>query len=381
MKRLFPIKMNNYERIDTYRLLNTYEDWHLNGPFNIMFKKYAAARKASTTNNMIITKYVNYILGKGLADLNGYDVNKIFSLDDQYMFINDIKESANAPLQIIYNFKGEISAIYHVPVRCIGPNKEEDMLDEVSGYWYCYDWSQQTIYPPRFIPAFGKGGMVLDNGMEIKQEEIFYFKNLDDNPVFAEADWLSCIQYCFTQEEISNFMLKHTKNSFSAGIAVNFNDGDSYSDDQIDDLVFDIRAQLTGSDGDPFLISINKNGENAMTFATIDQPDAYQKYSFVSDLAKTSIMEAHSVTNPALFGVIAPSGFTSQAEDKAESKKDLFESIILPYRDRICLALTKIFEINSPGIKLKFLDQQVEDKTVIDENTGQVNTEEKNTDL
>lgn len=383
MKRLHSIKMNNYEAIDAYvRLNSTFENYYLNGHLNSQFYKYDAAYRASSTNRSIIDKYVKFIVGKGLVDENGYDISKIFGFDDLELFVLDYVKSANTALQTIYNFKGEISNLYHLPIRCIGVNKEEDIMDDVSAYWYCFDWRQRSVYQPEQFPGFAKGEPIIVNDIPVKPTEIFFLRGLDDSPLFSEPSYLPCLQYCFTDEQVSNFINKHIRKSFSVKTIINVNNGDKYSDDQIDELIRTYKSELTGTDGEEMLVSINNGIETATTVETIDIPDAYQQYQFVVQQCKNEIMQAHGVTNPALFGVIAPSGFSSQAEDKQVSKLDLFDEVIQPMRNRIIYALNKLLSVNSPNISLKFIDQ-LDEVTKVD-NGGNVTTQvidEKNNNI
>ncbi len=350
MKRIHILKMNNYVKPDPQALLMQSNKWITNGVNNDYFLTVEASYLGSPTNQSIIDNYVNYILGEGLSDENGlYDVESIFSEEDQRLAITDFKLQGACALQVIYNFGGGIAKLYYVPTKSIAVNKEPDITDDIKSYWYSFDWRYRTKYRPIEIPAFGCG-----DGLET---EILYIKRHSPQPIFALPDWQSGIQYCQTEEELSNYYISHIRNNFSAGKVVNINQGTTDSEEAMDETRTAIINKLSGSsNAGSIIVAFNDNVENKTTVDTIPVEDAFSQFQFLSQECVEKIMLAHKVNDKSLFGLPMPSGFSSVAEQMVQSLKILYRSQINPIRRLLIKGLEPAFKKNDPNIKLIFTD-------------------------
>jgi hypothetical protein len=358
--RLHVVKMNNYTKIDTQVLLTQSTRWLTNGPDNSYFYTVERAYLGSPTNQAIIDNYTNYIIGEGIEDKTGLiDVTSYLSEEDQRLAIADFKIHGACAFQVIYKMDGSISKLYYVPTKCLAVNKEPDVTDEPTGYWYSFDWQLRTRFKPEFYPAFGCGDKT--------QTEILYIKRHSPQPIFALPDWQSGIQYCQTEEELSNYYVNHIKNNFSAGKIVNINQGIPADDEAQEEAERAIKTQLTGtSNAGHIIISFNENKDNATTVDTIEINDAYSQFQFLSEECKTNIMLAHKVNDRILFGLPTPSGFSSAADQMVQALKMLYRSQINPSRRIILNGLSRAFETINPACKLHFVDFEelrVQDQT------------------
>lgn len=344
------IRLNNYERVDTQLLMNQSTKWLTNGPDNSQFIKVENAYIGSPTNTAIIDNFVNYLLGDGLIDSNNtVNIYDIISGEDLRNAITDFKIQGACSLQVIYNFGGKVAKLYYVPVKSLAPNREPDITDEITSYWYSFDWRFKTKYKPLQIPAFGYG-----NGLET---EILYIKRHSFQPIFTLPDWFSGIQFCQTEQELSNYYISHIKNNFSAGKVVNINQGSTDSEEAMDEAKSAILNNLTGSsNAGATIVSFNDNYENRTTVDTIPIEDAYSQFQFLSNECRTMIMMAHKVNDPSLFGLPLPSGFSSAADQMAQSLKIFYRSQIKPSREIILEGLQKAFNTINPSCNLEFVE-------------------------
>ena len=187
MKRLHFIEMNKYVKVDIQSLLISSNKWITNGADNSYFYAVEDAYLGSPTNQAIIDNFTDYILADGLIDENGLvDIEKILDEEDLRNAVTDFKMQGACAFQVIYNFGGQVSKLYYVPTKSLAVNKEPDITDEVTSYWYSFDWRFRTRYKPTQIPAFGYG-----NGLET---EILYIKRQSAQPVYALPDWKSGIK-------------------------------------------------------------------------------------------------------------------------------------------------------------------------------------------
>jgi hypothetical protein len=352
MKRLHVVEMNKYVKVDIQSLINTSQKWITNGADNSYFIEVENAYLGSPTNQSIIDNFTNYILGDGLIDENNsIDIESILSEEDLRNAVTDFKMQGACALQVIYNFGGGISKMYYVATKSLAINREEDITDEPKSYWYSFDWRFRTKYRPEEIPAFGYG-----DGL---QTEILYIKRQSAQPVYALPDWQSGIQYCQTEEELSNYYNKHIKNNFSAGKIVNINQGSTDSEEAMDEAERAIINKVTGSNNaGNLIVSFNDNYENRTTVDSIEITDAYSQFQFLSSECLEKIMLSHKVNDRGLFGLPMPSGFSSVAEQQVQSLKILYRSQINPSRKILIKGLEKAFKKNNPNVKLKFEDYE-----------------------
>lgn len=350
MKRLHFIEMNKYVKVDIQSLLISSNKWITNGADNSYFYAVEDAYLGSPTNQAIIDNFTDYILADGLIDENGLvDIEKILDEEDLRNAVTDFKMQGACAFQVIYNFGGQVSKLYYVPTKSLAVNKEPDITDEVTSYWYSFDWRFRTRYKPEQIPAFGYG-----NGLE---SEILYIKRQSAQPVYALPDWQSGIQYCQTEQELSNYYNKHINNNFSAGKIININQGTTDSEEAMEEAERSILNKVSGSNNaGNVIVSFNDNYENRTTVESIEITDAYSQFQFLSTECVDKIMLAHKVNDKSLFGLPMPSGFSSVADQMEQSLKILYRNRINPMRKILTKGLEKAFKKNNPNVKLAFKD-------------------------
>lgn len=350
MKRLHIVEMNKYVKVDIQSLLISSNKWITNGADNSYFYAVEDAYLGSPTNQSIIDNFTNYILGEGLIDESGsVDIESILDEECLRNAVTDFKMQGACAFQVIYNFGGTINKLYYVPTKSLAVNKEPDITDEVTSYWYSFDWRFRTRYKPVEIPAFGYG-----NGLE---SEILYIKRQSAQPVYALPDWQSGIQYCQTEQELSNYYNKHINNNFSAGKIININQGTTDSEEAMEEAERSILNKVAGTNAaGNTIVSFNDNYKNRTTVESIEITDAYSQFQFLSQECLEKIMLAHKVNDKALFGLPIPSGFSSVAEQMIQSLKILYRSQINPSRKILTKGLEKAFKKNNPNAKLKFVD-------------------------
>jgi hypothetical protein len=236
-----------------------------------------------------------------------------------------------------------------VPVKSLAINREPDITDDVTAYWHSFDWRYRTKYVPTKVAAFGCG-----DGLET---EILYIKRHSTQPLYALPDWQSGIQYCQTEQELSNYYNKHINNNFSAGKIININQGTTDSEEAMEEAERSILNKVAGTNAaGNTIVSFNDNYENRTTVESIEITDAYSQFQFLSQECLDKIMLSHKVNDKSLFGLPMASGFSSVAEQMAQSLKILYRNRINPMRKILTKGLEKAFKKNNPNVKLVFED-------------------------
>jgi hypothetical protein len=328
-----------------------------NGVNNDFFKYIKDRYNGSPTNAGIINSYVNYIIGEGLIEISNFNINKYISKRDIRLICQDYKLYGQFTLQIIWSqgskvLKEEPYPIQfkHINTEKIGLNLDES--GDINGYWYSFNWSQQTRYKPRLYPKFD--GVYKDNAIEL-----LTFNRISSEPYFPQPDYLSGLQYAHLEEELSNSAINHVLNGFSAGKVINCKGGVPPTDELRETYKNKIIEKLTGTTNKNKTIVSFSNGidggnEIEVTNIQIDQLDAQLVY--FSEEAERKIFKAHSVVNPILFGSNDKSGFGNNKDEMKEALKTLYRSNINPMREVIIDSLEYLMGFSEPNISLKFKD-------------------------
>jgi hypothetical protein len=347
---IYRINLNNYVRPNPHSLITQTNKYITNGTDNTYFLTVEKAYLGSPTNQAIIDNYSNYILGEGLYDMNGIiNVEDYLSEEDQRLAFTDYKMQGACAFQVMYNLKGGVSKLYYIPTKSLAIDRQADITEEPQAYWYSFDWTQKSKFRPEKYAAFGYGDKI--------EAEILYIRRASPQPLFSLPDWQSGIQYCQTEEELSNYYISHIKNNFSAGKLINIFDGVPENDEQMEEAKRAVMNEMTGtSAAGTVIVSFNANKENATTIENIEITDAYQQFQFLSVECVDKIMLSHKVNDKALFGFNNTSGFSSTAEQVIQSMKILYRSQINPIRRTLIKGLERVFVEISPESKLKFND-------------------------
>jgi len=344
------VKLNSFTRPNPTNLITQANRYITNGPDNQYFYYVEDLYISSPTNQAIIDNMTNYILGEGLIDENGLDIESILSEEDLRCAIQDFKTYGSCVLQVIYSFLPikKIAKLVYIPTKSVAIAKQDDLSQDIQGYYYCFDWRAKSKYRPYYVPAFGYG--------ENNETELLRILRPSGQPLFPLSDWVSANQWCEVEGEMSNFCINHIQKSFSVAKIININKGTAgLSDDDLEETKRAIISELTGSDGERVVVSFNENKEQETTIQDVQIQDAYQQFDGLSKQAEDKILRAHKITSPSLFGMDKSTGFSSNAEEMAMALKILYRSQVNPTRKILIKALEDALKING-DYKLKFED-------------------------
>lgn len=351
------INLNNY--VLPQIKITTGTKYILNGDNNSFFKYVKERYNGSPTNAGVINAYVNYIIGEGLIDKSGINVRKYISKTDLRLICNDYKLQGQFAVQVIWS-KGSIGMknvpeikpqpvlIKYIPVEKIGFNK--DRQGNINGYWYSFDWENKTVYKPELFSVF-------DGQYKEQSKEIYYVKRVTSENYFATPDYLSGLQYAHLEEELSNAAINHVFNDFVGSKIINVKGGTQPSEELKELYQRKILEKLTGSTNkNKAIVSFVTDDEGGEIEIKSVEPTQYDEiFTNFTDLAERKLFQAHSVTNPILFGVKEGSGFSNK-DEQSEALKTLYRSNINPMREVIIDGLEFILRFTEPTIQLEFKD-------------------------
>jgi hypothetical protein len=306
----------------------------------------------SATNNAVINGVSRLIYGKGLTALdaaskpNDYaSFITMFKSEDVRKLVVDLKMLGQCAMQVLYSKDHKkVISVQHISVHLICPekcNKE----GKIANYYYSDNWDNVKEYAPIKIPAFNTS---------TSDTEILFVKPYSVGmKYFSGVDYQGGLPYATLEEEIAQYLITETQNSFSGTKIVNVNGG-RYTDEQQDDISNKIKSSLTGSKGQKVIVAFNENQELATTVVDIPLNDAPKHYEYLSTESRDKILTAHNVTSPLMFGIITGTGFSSNADELATSMTAFDNTIVRSFQDLLIDAFNSILAFNNITLKLHF---------------------------
>lgn len=355
------IELSNYVKPKIEERIN--EDWVLNGRYNGFFQYIIDRYNGSPTNAALINAYVDRIYGKGISIVNAKNnaseyarLLSILPKKELRKIVSDFKLFGSAVGQIVYakSSKRRIVSIKHMDRISVAPSKADK--GEVKKYFVCDNWKNTLSNVPKSYPAFG-----YSNSAPI---EIFEIKPYKAGKVyFADPDYLPGLQYAMLEEEISNFSVNHIMNGLSAGVVINFNNGEP-SPEIKDEMDRSIKRKLSGSNGAKIIVSFNDSADTAPTIEAVPNNSNHEQWIFWAGEARQQLLVAHRVTSPILFGVKDNTGLGNNANEMEEGNKFLSKYTIRPLQTEILEALEEIVSVNNISSPLEFLPiEEAKDET------------------
>jgi len=347
----------HFVQLEAYKAPKTVEsnrnDWVDFGDDNNYYQFLIDAYNNSTTNNAIINAISKLIYGKGL---DATDSNKkpneyaqmkmLFRKDMLKKSAIDLKMLGQFAIQLIYNkTKDAIIRTEHIPVHLLRAKKCNDK-GEITAYYYSDNWEDVKKFVPKEIPAFGYGDKTL---------EILFVGNYTvGQKYYSNVDYIGSIPYAKLEEEISDYLINDVQKGFSGRTVINFNNG--IPDEEKQQLISSkVKGQLTGSGGDPVIVSFNNSDTEKTTVDSIPLNDAPAHYSYLSEESRGKILLGHRVTSGLLFGIQTANGFSSNADELKNASVLFDNTVIVPFQETILDALDQILAFNQVSLNLKFI--------------------------
>ena len=318
------------------------------------FHLLTEAYNTSTTNAACIEGVADLIYGKGLTtddDSFKDELHRLIPAEDLKRVTFDMKLYGNSAFQVYWNKEHtKIKKFYHVPVQTLRAEKLLDM-NRVQAYYYCTDWDDVRRHKEKIrIPAFGTSD---------EECEILYIKEYEPNRYYYSLpDWISALQYSFTEAELSNLHLNNIENGFLPVAMVNFNNGVPAPEERqtIESL---LETKFTGTrNAGRFMVSFNDDAINKPTIDTIPIDNLHEKYTYVAEYAQDRILVAHRIVSPLLFGIrTANNGFSSQSEEMKTAYSIMQTMTIFPFQSLVLNAIDKAFIMGGIGKKDLMFEQ------------------------
>lgn len=308
----------------------------------------------STTTAACVDGVADLIYGKGLItddDEFKDTLAKLIPAEDLKKVSFDLKLYGNAAFQILWNNEHtKVIKMFHVPVQTLRAEKIH-LGTKCEAYYYCTDWNDVRKQKEKIrIPIFGTS---------TEQREIVYIKDYEPNRYYYSLpDWISSLQYSFTEAELSNLHLNNIENGFLPVAMVNFNNGVPAPEErQTIESLLETKFSGTRNAG-RFMVSFNDDAINKPTIDTIPIENLHEKYTYVAEYAQDRILVAHRIVSPLLFGIrTAANGFSSQAEEMKTAYSIFQTMTIQPFQQLLLNGIDKVLVEGGWGKHDLYFDQ------------------------
>ena len=354
----------NLVNLSGYEMPQAIEDkrkeWVAYGEDNNYYWFLIQSYLQSATNNAAIRSISDQIYGEGICidgkEKDSPEVKELRSFIGHRCLkkiILERKMLGQAAMQVIYNKSGndrKVVKVKHFPINTLRPEK---MNSEgvIEGYYYHPNWAEKKRSDSlKRIPTFGNS---------TEKIELFIIKPyLSSYDYFCPPDYSGALPYAELENEIADYLLNETKNSFSGTKVINFNNGVP-DIEQRELITRDVKSKLTGSRGQKVIVAFNENQESATTVEDISLNDAPSHYEYLANEAMHKILVGHRITSPMLLGIKDSGKGLGNNADEIKTASQLFTStVIAPYQDELIDALTEIMELNGEVPELYFITAQ-----------------------
>ncbi len=343
--KIHVVDMSSHTRPEVVEVYG--EDWVEYGENNDYYQYLIDRYNGSPTNNASINGIVEMIYGKGLAVIDGEDielskvVKELFPKEDVHRGANDSYTLGGGAFQVIYSKGGsKIMPLVHMPVETLRAEKAKDGV--IKAYYYSPDWTKATktgANKPKRYPAFGYGNKKQVEILFIKPYKAGYF-------YYSPVAYQGGVPYAELEEEIANYHLSNIKNGLSPSMLINFNNGvPSEEDRRI--IEKNIQEKFGGSsNAGKFILAFNDSKELAASIEPVILSDAAEQYQFLADESRNKIMVSHRIVSGMIVGIKEQTGLGNNAEELQTASTLMDNIVIRPYQNTILDAFEKILEYN-----------------------------------
>ena len=314
----------------------------------------------SSTHSAIVNQTAAMIAGSGLQIEDETNLDALVRLKKFIASANsketlqevmdkiafDLKLQGAYALNVIWSKDRQtISEIHHIGVEKIRAGLPNEM-GVIDTYYVSADWSntRKTANKPTPIKAFNTKDRTSANQIIYSS---LYSPMMD---VYGTPDYSGCVNWCLTDQMVSEFHLSNIKNGFSGSYFINFNNGVPTREERVQ-IERQIERKFAGAtNAGKFVLTFSDGKENEPTITPISVSNADKQYLALQELLTQNILTGHRVTSPMLFGIKNDTGLGSNVDELNSAFEVYQNTVIKPFQANILKILSKIFEVNDMNL-------------------------------
>lgn len=303
--------------------------------------------KTSPKNGAILKAKTRYVYGRGwevdrtnLSPVEVIETQSFLAKTEQGKVtkknIGDHQKHGGFCAEMIPSKDGKIWTPKYLPFRFvrIAPTQyNEDKSEKPSVYWYTRDWSKKAKAKENkdfteFHP-FPWDKKEIDTG---KRYIVYYKDDEYDNDTYPLPNYIQGIPYIDADAEVGNFVKHNVKNGFSAGLLVNFFNGDPDDDQKAEIQEMWDKAKHGTDNAGAAILAFNEQSDQGVKVEQIAPNGQDDRYVNLNNQIRDEIFTAHTVS-PLVVGMKGDSGFSNNADEKRQSKEDFIEDYAIPQQE------------------------------------------------
>jgi hypothetical protein len=319
----------------------------------------------SPTHNSIQTGKIELAYGEGLTwdenEKTQFDINvinKLYNKPNADEDLNEILEKLlidatlfhGYALQIIWSKDRQtIAEIYHVPFESIRMGRPDKETNDINEYYISNDWTnwRRKMNKPEAIKKFD-----INDRKEARQ--LIYVQGYFPNQIYTQPAYIASAPYILLDYEIGQSHLNAIYNGLSPNFVLSVNSGIPSEDEQ-DEFVDDVKANLTGSKGQKVMVTFSEGKDQAPEILPIQILDEHEKYTTLNEAVVQNLLTANRLTSPMLLGIKTEGQLGGSNE--IENAFDLYYNQVIKKTQKFVLkTLNKILKINgSEDVEFKII--------------------------
>jgi hypothetical protein len=222
-------------------------------------------------------------------------------------------------------------------IRIIAPDDNEE---SIQGYIVNKSWKKYLEKNSVAYPGFSK--------IDIKNpSQILYVKKHQSGKYYyGEPNYVSNVKSIMCDYSIANYHYNNIENGFSLQTVFNWV-GYIPGEEEKDFLISSLQNQHQGSDNPSNTLHTFSNSKDEVpVITTMNTNQNGENFLNLDEKIVNKIMVAHQVTNPTLFGVVAPGGLASNKNELVESLKTFQALYVTPQQNLIEKVLNRLARVN-----------------------------------
>lgn len=319
----------------------------------------------STKNGAILKAKNRYVYGRGL-ELTTEWLTRLTPVEQipAKTFLKEIKDSKvlkkivrdknrhkGFAVEMIPNKKGDKWMPHYLPFKNIRISQkvyDEKKNNELKPreFYYTSDWTKQGQ-----APAQNKDFVIFHpfpwdkKEVDSSKRYIVYY-NEDENEDYPLPDYVQGISYISADSEVGNFVEKNTKNSFSGGYLIQFNNG-TPTEDQKRQIVEQFDAVLHGTDNAGKSVkSFNEDKEHGVEITPLSANGQDERYININKTIREEIFTAHCTPVAAVEIPPSANGLTNNADQDRIAIEKWQEGWVIPQQEPLNEFFNALFDLN-----------------------------------
>jgi len=311
---------------------------------------------SSPVHGALCTSISQMVAGDGVVGLSEIQA-KQFGITDKFIdkTARDLKIQGWYCWELKPSISGEgIVKIEHLPITQVRLAKSDDD-DEITGVYYCRDWSNQRKYKPVFIPLWnGRPATEEDaEGNAIPRTSAYVsFLNDPAAKYYGMPDYWPSINAIELSRQIGIYHVNNILNGLFPAFIVNFLNGIPDPDEKAK-IIQEWERHASGArNAGKAFFTFGDPGTVAPQITTFPISDADKQYQFLSEESTRLIMVGHRVVSPLLFGIRDTGGGLGSNSDELRQALAIFTAYtIKPMQQNIVEGLEEVTKITGLSIK------------------------------